>query len=86
MAQNPDPLDLLIRLFLESEPLHRDTASTLPLDLLTTLGLIAPHADPDLLSGTVMLHPLRELHIVSDRPSPIEGTTSARPTTSCIPP
>jgi SAM-dependent methyltransferase len=73
MAQNPDHLDLLIRLFLESEPLHRDIARTLPLDLLSTLGLIANHAT-DLLSGTVMLHPLRELYIVSDRPTPIEGT------------
>jgi SAM-dependent methyltransferase len=72
MEQNPDPLDLLIRLFLESEPLHRDTASTLPLGLFSTLGLISPHA-ADLLSGTVMLHPLRELYIVSDRPIPIEG-------------
>lgn len=72
MAPNPDPLDLLIRLFLESEPLHRDTARALPLELFSALGLVAPHA-AGLLSGTVMLHPLRELYIVSDRPIPIEG-------------
>ena len=71
MAPSPDPLDLLIRLFLENEPLRPDTARALPLELFSTLGLIAPHAG--LLSGTVMLHPLRELYIVSDRPTPIEG-------------
>jgi SAM-dependent methyltransferase len=73
MAQNPHPLDLLIRLFLESQPLDRDTARALPLDLLSTLGLIAPHGG-NLLSGTVMLHPLCDFYIVSDRPIPIEGT------------
>ena len=72
MEPHPDPLDLLIRLFLESERLNHDTARSLPIEIFLTLGLVAPHA-PDLLSGTVMLHPLRELYIVSDRPIPIEG-------------
>ncbi|HSR06495.1 MAG TPA: hypothetical protein VLM42_05045, partial [Bryobacteraceae bacterium] len=80
LAQNPDPLDLLIRLFLENESVHRDTACTLPLELFSALGLIVPRlADPNLLAGTVMLHPLRDLYIVSDRPSPIEGNERRPP-------
>lgn len=74
LTENPDSLDVLIRLFLENEPVERDSARTLPLDLLAALGLVAHHAsDAGLLSGTVLLHPLRGLYIVSDRPSPIEG-------------
>ena len=74
LTENPDSLDLLIRLFLENEPLDRNAVQFLPLDLLTTLGLIVPHtANPGLLSGTVALYPLRDLYIVSDRPSSIEG-------------
>jgi len=74
LTKNPDSLDLLIRLFLENEPLERDAAQTLPLNILAALGLVAHHAsDASLLSGTVLLHPLRGLYIVSDRPSPIEG-------------
>jgi SAM-dependent methyltransferase len=74
VTEDADALDLLIRLFLENEPLERDTARVLPLDVLTALGLVAHHAsDAGLLSGTVLLHPLRGLYIVSDRPSPIEG-------------
>jgi SAM-dependent methyltransferase len=70
---DPDPLDLLIRLFIENESVEQDTARALPLELLTALGLIVHHtADAGLLSGTVMLHPLRDLYIVSDRPSSIE--------------
>lgn len=73
-AENRDTLDLFIRLFLDSEPLEQDTARALPLELLTALGLVVHHiADPGLLSGTVLLHPLHGLYIVSDRPSPIEG-------------
>jgi SAM-dependent methyltransferase len=74
LTENPDSLDLLIRLFIENEPVERNTVRGLPLDLLTTLGLIVPHtANPGLLSGTVALYPLRDLYIVSDRPSSIEG-------------
>jgi len=73
LTEHPDSLDLLIRLFLENLSVERDAARTLPLDLLATLGLIVSHgADAGLLSGTVMLHPLRDLYIVSDRPSSIE--------------
>lgn len=80
LAANPDLLDLLIHLFLENQPLQHDAARALPLNLLAALGLIVPHAaDPDLLSGTVMLHPLRDLYIVSDRPSPIEGNERRPP-------
>ena len=79
-VENPDTLDLLIRLFLENQPVERGAAGALPLDFLSALGLIVPHAaDPALLSGTVMLHPLRELYIVSDRPSPIEGNERRPP-------
>jgi len=61
-------------MFLENEPVERHAARALPLDLLTALGLIVPHtATPGLLSGTVALYPLRDLYIVSDRPSSIEG-------------
>ena len=74
LTENPDSLDLLIRLFLENEPVERDTARTLPLDILAALGLVAHHtSDAALLSGTVALYPLRDLYIVSDRPSSIEG-------------
>jgi SAM-dependent methyltransferase len=74
LKDNPDPLDLLIRLFLENGPLDSNAARTLPLHVLASLGLVAHHAsDAGLLSGTVLLHPLRGLYIVSDRPSPIEG-------------
>ena len=74
LTENPDSLDLLIRLFLENEPVERDTVRALPVELLATLGLIVPHkADPGLLSGTAALYPLRNLYIVSDRPSSIEG-------------
>ena len=74
LTENSDALDLLIRMFLENEPVERHAARALPLDLLTALGLIVPHtATPGLLSGTVALYPLRDLYIVSDRPSSIEG-------------
>jgi SAM-dependent methyltransferase len=74
VPENPDSLDLLLRLFLENQPVERDAARMLPLDILSALGLVAHHAsDAGLLSGTVLLHPLRGLYIVSDRPSPIEG-------------
>ncbi|MDP9113759.1 MAG: class I SAM-dependent methyltransferase, partial [Acidobacteriota bacterium] len=80
LAQNPDPLDILIRLFLENQPVPRDTARALPLELFSALGLTVPHAaDPSLLSGTVMLHPLRDLYIVSDRPTPLEGNQHRPP-------
>jgi len=80
LAENPDPLDLLIRLFLENESVNRDTAKALPLELFATLGLTVPRlADPNLLAGTVMLHPLRDLYIVSDRPSAIEGSERRPP-------
>ena len=74
VTEDADALDLLIRLFLENEPLEHDAARGLPLDILAALGLVTHHAsDAGLLSGTVLLHPLRGLYIVSDRPSPIEG-------------
>ena len=74
LTEHPDPLDLLIHLFIENQPVERDTVQALPVEFLTTLGLIVPHrADPGLLSGTVALYPLRDLYIVSDRPSSIEG-------------
>jgi len=74
LKNNPDSLDLLIRLFLENEPVESAAARTLPLDILTSLGLVAHHASDDgMLSGTVVLHPLHGLYIVSDRPSPIES-------------
>jgi SAM-dependent methyltransferase len=80
LAENPDPLDLLIRLFLENESLHRDTLRALPLDLFAALGLTVPRAaDPNLLTGTVILHPLRDLYIVSDRPSAVEGNERRPP-------
>ncbi len=80
LTQNPDPLDLLIRLFLENESVHRDIARSLPLELFSALGLTAPRAaDPNLLAGSVMLHPLRDLYIVSDRPTPVEGNHSRPP-------
>jgi len=80
LSQNPDPLDLLIRLFLENESVHRHMARSLPVELFSALGLIVPRAaDPGLLAGTVMLHPLRDLYIVSDRPNPIEGSHSRPP-------
>ncbi len=73
VPENPDSMDLLLRLFLENQPVERDTARMLPLDILAALGLVAHHAsNAGLLSGTVLLHPLRGLYIVSDRPSPIE--------------
>ena len=73
LTESSDTLDLVIRLFLENQPIERERARVLPLDIFTALGLIVPHAaNPDLLSGTVLLHPLRGLYIVSDRPSPIE--------------
>jgi len=79
-AENPDALDLLIRLFLENESVRRDIAHALPLDLLSALGLTVPRAAaPELLAGTVMLHPLSGLYIVSDRPSPIEGNERRPP-------
>ena len=79
-ARNPDALDLLIRLFLENEPVEREIGQALPLDIFSALGLIVSHvANSDLLSGTVMLHPMRGLHIVSDRPSPIEGDEGRPP-------
>ncbi len=74
LGENPDSLDLLIRLFLENQPIGRDHAYTLPVDVFAALGLVTHHAsDPGLLSGTVLLHPLCGLYIVSDRPSPAEG-------------
>jgi SAM-dependent methyltransferase len=80
LTEDPDSVDLLIRLFLENEPVECDTARTLPLDILAALGLVAQHAsDTGLLSGTVLLHPLRGLYIVSDRPSPVEGSALRPP-------
>jgi len=80
VAEDADPVDLLIHLFLENEPLPRSVAERLPLDVFSALGLIVNHAaDPDLVSGTVVLHPLRGLYIVSDRPSPVEGDHTRPP-------
>jgi hypothetical protein len=80
LPADPDALDLLIRLFLENDPVARATASTLPLDIFTALGLLTAHtSDPDLLSGTVVLHPLCGLYIVSDRPGPVEGSAGRPP-------
>ena len=50
-AADPDALDLLISLFLENDPLARDTVRALPLDVFSALGLITAHtADQDLLA------------------------------------
>ncbi len=80
LTGSSDVLDLLIRLFLETEPVERERLRALPLDAFSALGLIVPlTANPELLSGTVLLHPLRGLYIVSDRPSPIEASQQRPP-------
>jgi SAM-dependent methyltransferase len=78
-ATPPDALDVLIRMFLEGEAVPRSEvasqAGAVPVDLFLTLGLVAA-VDSDLLSGTLLLHPMRGLYIVSDRPSPIAAEAS----------
>jgi SAM-dependent methyltransferase len=77
-----DALGLLIRLMLQGERLPRDLASQAAgptLSALSKLGLlVADPLDATRVAATVVLYPMRDLWIVSDRPNPLLGKP-ARP-------
>jgi SAM-dependent methyltransferase len=77
-ARGVDPLDAMIRLFLEGDTLPlKQTGEVLPLEQFLALGLVA--IDDDQVSSTVLLHPMRGLYIVSDRPNPRSAESAGPP-------
>jgi methylase of polypeptide subunit release factors len=67
-----DPLSLLVHLFYDERSVPwsvvRSILSPEDLDALTALELVLPdREDPDRCTGSVLLYPTNELHIVSDR-------------------
>jgi len=72
-TQPDDPLGLLIWLLIEGAPIPLDAAAQIPLAELRALEIVAPHAnDPQHISATAMLYPVRDLYIASDRSRPPE--------------
>jgi SAM-dependent methyltransferase len=66
-----DPLDTLVRLFLDNEPVPWTAARTMlgspALDALQSLGLVRDHrADPALVVANVLLYPTESMCIASD--------------------
>ena len=66
-----DALDVLIRLFLDNEPVSWDDATRLlparGLDAMRSLGLVRDHrTDPSRAVGNVLLYPTESLYIASD--------------------
>jgi SAM-dependent methyltransferase len=68
-----DAVDLLVRLFIDSEPVEQGIARSIlaeeDLDLLASTGLLRPLPDaPGQVRGTVLLYPTRSLYVASDTP------------------
>src|ERR1051326_3143708 len=78
--QPEDPLGVLIWLLMEGQSVTRAAAGNIPIAELEALGLLRPlPADAEQVCSTVLLHPLRDLLIVSDRARPVPGDSSPPP-------
>src|SRR5689334_22251882 len=79
-----DGLSLFVRLFLDADEVPwddvRQVLSSEDIELLESFGLIERGALPDSCAGTVLLYPIEQLWIVSDRTAnPSDPETKNRP-------